>query len=277
MSLVYQSGVNFPGSLRVSTDTHLTHDRDADFDCLPVLSQIETDRFCEGCGYNLRMQGVRRNPRLEILVVRCPECNRYHPVAPAGTLRQIWWQRFAGLLMVGYALLLLSVIVGFGLVEFGITVGTIEMLGAHTWDPVTGQSHALPLYQRPDDPDYAFVLSMAAIGSLLTGYVAVALATIACHHWPRWGYAVFAAAIPLTVTAVIWALLMLEVDDMMSAVPRFYAALLASLQIVGGLLAVRTGRPVARGVIRLLLPPNLRTYMAFLWSADNLQPPQRQP
>ena len=43
----------------------------------------------------------------------------------------------------------------------------------------------LRLYERPDDPEYSFVMGMASVGSLLIGYVGVGLATLLCHHWRR--------------------------------------------------------------------------------------------
>ena len=57
-----------------------------DFYDLPRLLHFEVDRFCEGCGYNLRGQVVRREPGTKILLARCPECGCFHPAADAGTV-----------------------------------------------------------------------------------------------------------------------------------------------------------------------------------------------
>lgn len=260
----------------MTVEPHTLHEPDQDFDRLPVLSQLETDRFCENCGYNLRMQGVRRDPRLAILVVRCPECSRYHPVAAAGTLRQIWWQRLATLFILTYALFLLGLMAGFGSTELAIMIGTTEELNRRGWSPQGGQ-YATRLYQRPHDPDYLTLMALATAGSLATGYVAVALAVTFCHHWYRWGYMALAAALPLLVAAILW--LILEYDGPASirifAYP--YITWLTGWNMIGGLLASRTGRPLARALARLLLPPGLRAYLSCLWSADGLQPPPRPP
>lgn len=48
------------------------------FEDWPEISRVETDRFCFRCGYNLHQQSVRRDPRTEVLVSRCPECGTFH-------------------------------------------------------------------------------------------------------------------------------------------------------------------------------------------------------
>jgi len=51
----------------------------------PVIGHVQTDTFCEGCGYNLHTQAVVREARLGILICRCPECGAACKAAdPAG-------------------------------------------------------------------------------------------------------------------------------------------------------------------------------------------------
>ena len=38
------------------------------------IASVELDRFCVGCGYNLRTLAVFADPRTEIPIVRCTEC-----------------------------------------------------------------------------------------------------------------------------------------------------------------------------------------------------------
>jgi hypothetical protein len=254
-------------------EPHLLDEVAADFDRLPVLSQIETDRFCEGCGYNLRMQGVRRDPRLNILVVRCPECSRFHPVSTAGTTRQVWWQRLISLVIVSYAVVLASLVLGLGAAQVGIALGSLDELAHRSYSP-RGYQYGIPLYERPHDPEYLLLMVLASAGSLAVGYLAVALATVLCHHWRRWGYILHATVFPLAVAATLGVILHpapARIRDF--AYP--YCAWFVGLQLLGGVLAVSTGRPVARGLARLLLPPGWRANLAPLWSADGLEPPRK--
>jgi hypothetical protein len=56
--------------------------------------QLETDHFCD-CGYNLHGQLVTRDERLKFMIVRCPECGRFHPAGHGVAARSLWLGRFA--------------------------------------------------------------------------------------------------------------------------------------------------------------------------------------
>lgn len=47
--------------------------------------------------------------------------------------------------------------------------------------------------------------------------------------------------------------------------------------LAGGLLGVGPGRPPARGIVTLLLPPRLRQALVFLWLVDRKPPPGAAP
>ena len=68
---------------------------DVPFERLPVIAHIETDRFCQRCSYNMRTQAVRRDPRTELLLARCPECGRFDSVRDHVTATKAWVQRLA--------------------------------------------------------------------------------------------------------------------------------------------------------------------------------------
>lgn len=235
---------------------------DLAFERLPILSQLENDRFCEGCGYNLRMQGVRRDPRLDILLVRCPECGRYHPVSIAGTTRQVWVQRLVGILMLAYILLMLSLIAGLICLEVFITAITLEE--AH-------DAYGRQPYGGLIGSEYDLIVNLGFCASLLAGFVGVALATILFHHWNRLAYLIYAAVTPVPAVLVVWFMLMNAPPSLSLGSPLI--SLFAGLEVLGGLVGILAGRPVARLLTRVLVPPGLRSYLAFLWSVDGLEPP----
>lgn len=260
-------------------ETAFAHPSDLTFERLPVLSQIENDRFCD-CGYNLRMQGVRRDPRLDLLLVRCPECNRFHPVALAGTPFQVWVQRLCRVLLFGYACTVVSVLLGLGAAQVGITVASVDELSRRSWSRVTMSNGGfnyvetgLAIYQQPDHEDYRLIMGFTIAGSLATGYAGVALAAVCCHHWRRWGYVALAAVLPLLVAVIVWCMLVYAPQRLDFADP--YVGLFAGIQFAGGLLAVLTARPLTRLTLRLFLPNRLLAYVAFLWTADGLPAPMR--
>jgi hypothetical protein len=82
------------------------------FEDLAPVAFVEIDRYCEACGYNLRTQAVRRDPRTQVLLTRCPECGRHHPAADGTTAARAWVRRFSPLLLCGWVLLVLGGVVG---------------------------------------------------------------------------------------------------------------------------------------------------------------------
>ena len=99
-------------------------------------------------------------------------------------------------------------------------------------------------------------MSMATVGSLLTGYVAVALAALRISPLAPMGICHFRRRRPAGCRRRHWVILMFA-PPRITVFAHRYVALLTGLQVVGGLLAVRTGRPLARSLIRLFLPASL--------------------
>lgn len=83
------------------------------------VAVIETDLFCEACGFNLYTQRVTRDERLGLLVVQCPECGAHQSAHLRVTAGQKWLQRLGllGLLM------WLGVVVGLLIGTFFFFVG----------------------------------------------------------------------------------------------------------------------------------------------------------
>src|SRR6478672_8387076 len=42
------------------------------------IGRVEGDMFCSGCQYNLHGLNVTLDERLQLPIVRCPECGKFH-------------------------------------------------------------------------------------------------------------------------------------------------------------------------------------------------------
>ncbi len=182
------------------------------FGSLPLVAEIETDRFCDECGYNLRTQAVRRDTQTGLLLARCPECGRYHAANQETSASRPWLRRLATMLLSWWVL-------------------------------------------------------------FLAGYVGIATLAVACSHWRRRWYYVAAITIAVVPTGFIIVLLLLYEDGRgpQWAYPFLYGLLV--VQVLGGAFGALVGRPVARGLVRMFLPPRARQALAFLWTADGKIPP----
>ena len=102
----------------------------------PVL---ETDVFCQTCGYNLRSQPVTRDDRLGIFICRCPECGRFHAAGTGVTAASLWTARIATSLLVIWVLVVLSalfwIVIGLG----AIAVGHTETFSYRRLETLDGQ------------------------------------------------------------------------------------------------------------------------------------------
>ena len=81
-------------------------------DALTPIAVIETDAFCEDCGFNLRTQKVWRDERLAISVCRCPECGRHHAAGMRTTAGSAWARRAALGGLVVWLIVQLAFVVG---------------------------------------------------------------------------------------------------------------------------------------------------------------------
>lgn len=105
-----------------------------------ALGVIETDAFCEGCGFNLHTQHVWRDDRLGIAVCRCPECGKHHAAGMRSTSTAAWARRLALVGLLIYVLIALSFVVGSFFLFFGIDVAAMEMATQTRVETVDGKA-----------------------------------------------------------------------------------------------------------------------------------------
>lgn len=270
-------------------------------------AQLETDLFCEHCGYNLHGQGVIRDERLGIMVCRCPECGRFHPAAYRTTAPSLWLGRLASGLLLLWILIILAAFFFAGLGFGALQMIHIDMftdrkmiatdgrelewsrVGNATRIVYAGTTQPAGIYKQlrvpraprpinPNEPIYynrgtrndliLLTLFSAAIG--LPGGVFVA---VLFWHWRPQNY-VWMALVPFISAAFVVGILFFEEDYELI---RFWgtqrALFWASIQALFVGAGILVGRPFARLLVRMFIPPRPRQYLAFLWKADGKVPP----
>ncbi len=248
----------------------------------PIVAYVEVDRYCPKCAYNLRTQPVRRDGPTELLVARCPECGSFDAVANARTATKPWLSRLAMLGLLIWVLILLSSIFGLSLGQGAVTLATIE--GFTTWQlvqvpsPMAGGTR--PSHERVIKADYLTrkykrIIGLAGFGSFALAFLLVAMLVVACHHWPRAVFACFAVIQTFVVSAFVWEIWKYDQPSLFGWAQKYIIGF-AIVRLIGALLAVWAGRPLARLTIRIFLPPRIRSTLAFLWLADGLEPPRKK-
>ena len=281
-------------------------DRTFRFEDLDPIAYVETDRYCAGCGYNLRTQAIRREPRTRVLLARCPECGCYQPAGDATTAARLWLRRLAPLFLLGWVAVVLGSAFGLLCALGGISYGTLEELT--TWrrpaapvtqpatlpglswvttqpgGPVTltisggTRSITLPSQSkyvrqvRADDPLDALFVTLVIAASFAVAFVAALATLVVFHHWSRWVYVLAILAGPLAV-AVIVAMVWRDEAPHLFSWGLGYIGYHVLAQVVGGLTGVAFGRPTARGLVRAFVPPSWRAPLAYLWLVDGKKPP----
>jgi hypothetical protein len=238
------------------------------FETWPEISRLEVDRFCFACGYNLHHQTVRREPRTEVLMCRCPECGTFHPVAVPASSWQNWMQRFKGLFMVAWMGIVLSI---------GFTAGVLHGVAVYfTLDEFTGYYDQMArqfIYELK--PFYWERRGMWWLVCLISGsssfglaMVGTMLALIFMPHWSKRAQAAIVivwAVLPALIAAfVFWA----ETGGANSA-PRWdlmawgapYILTYVCCYLAGGVLALLIGRGLVRLLIRITVPPRWRVHL----------------
>jgi len=276
----------------------------AEFDGRPAVAYVEIDRFCDGCGYNLRTQPVRREAHTGLLLCRCPECGAFQPARDAVTAGRLWLARLGTLALCGWVLAICGAFVGLGAAQVGLSYFPLDELTTYRLIPFppaasasTGTSPAsrpvstvtvqvgrivfsgpdgsTSTYRRvprePREHDTAFLALLWSLSGAL-GFVLATLLAVCLYHWRRWGY-----VIPVLVVSGGGGALTLYIWNYnypyLTAWALPYVSGQAALCLAGGLLGVLFGRALARLLLTLILPPRLRQALAFLWRVDGRPPP----
>ncbi|MEM6560751.1 MAG: hypothetical protein AAF656_04050 [Planctomycetota bacterium] len=90
------------------------------------IAQVETDVFCNDCGFNLHTQRVWQDDRLGIFVCRCPECGSHHPAGQAISATRPWLRRVGMLMLAGWVGFVVVAVLGILLVSFTLHVANYE-------------------------------------------------------------------------------------------------------------------------------------------------------
>lgn len=249
---------------------------------LPPVAYIETDRYCDYCGYNLRTQPVVREPHTQFLVARCPECGRFHSASEHSSAGRLWLRRLATLLLFLWIIVVAHAGAGVLLAQGAWGMLTLEELTHYRRVPLTTNPTAKTQrysYTREVDPEvpYFGLFMMLILGaSGATAGLGGLLAVVIFHHWRRWVCILLALIFPPLVAAVVAAAWRADVPQLFDwSLP--YLGAHASVQILGGLLGVVFGRPLARVIVRVVLPPRVRPALSFLWLVDGKPMPAGSP
>ena len=119
--------------------------------------------------------------------------------------------------------------------------------------------------------DYAFVAFMHGL-SLVAGFVLALLAVVVLHHWPRWTFLIPVLLVPISAGLIVWLIWRAEAPHLLDW-GTVYILTQAAAHLAGGLAGILFGRPLARLIVTLALPPRPRQVLAFLWLVDGKEPP----
>ena len=239
----------------------------------PVVGQVQTDTFCEGCGYNLVTQSVIRDERLGILVCRCPECGRYAAAGRTTSADRVWLNRLGTVTLAGWVFFLLGVfafcalflgMLAYGQAEEGVEyTATGSTSYRYYYVPRNFASADEETLSRHRTAQFLF-FAATGILCLLTGTL---FSTFFWHvRGALRGLALLPAMIGIGLAMFIWVQ-----DPSMRGVAGWGATRMSLFFLYaafGTMVGVFTGRSIARGVLKILVPPRARQHLAFLWITD---------
>jgi hypothetical protein len=244
-----------------------------------AVSLVETDAFCE-CGYNLHGQKVWRDPDLELLVCRCPECGRHAAAGRFTGIHSVWLHRFSLWLIFSWVVFLLALF-AFLIPMMGVWPN-LDMERSVTIQPVPGQGANPTMYEwtmardqwryRRSNEEVVVAMVFATLNGLVLGGVA----SVFLWHLRRKRAFLFAVA-PLVVMGVVyWGWMNMSSWPVTPEVHWHVVKHVAGYGVWQALCVVAGvvwGRAAARGVLRLLLPDRLLQHLAFMWYRDGKEPP----
>lgn len=246
----------------------------AAYEAQPVVAQVEGDRFCVGCGYNLRQQPVRIEPETESAMIRCPECGRFASAHESVAASHRWLHRMAGPAVVVWGLGLLAGLFAAGFALFLDLIIMYDTLLNYDYNA----SSYRQIFAAPATTDewlgYGIMVAVAGGLGLLVG-----LAVAVClPHWNRIASLASAVIWPAAAYACFYGIM--RVDPGSVAQGDVDALLIWMVPVIVaaigcGIAMACVGRVVGRALVRVLLPGKLRTPMGYLWLVDGKTPPTK--
>lgn len=238
------------------------------------LSRVQTDMFCNNCGASLHNHPVWRTDDAGLLAVRCERCRTISSANEALPYRRVWRQRLGTALMIVWMALLAGLLAIIIAIAFAIQIETPR----HRW--VNPSRAGQPRHSRTGRDrtlDWAGTkkeLVWAVPASLLVAFCGGCLLACVVYHWRLRWHVLAAVAVPAVAALFSW----LEHSGTWYRTWRGSGGMqviygIMALQMLGGILGAALGRPVARGVIRVLLPNRSRRFFAFLWRRDRKEMP----
>ena len=279
------------------------------------VSVMYGDRLCTTCHYNLIGQPVLREGHYNLLVVRCPECATMASLQEYPQLGR-WANRWAIFLSVIWIIFLLAFAAGGLGMTIGMSGGFTEQAVSHFENELENHWEAWHLraypgitinnrWWSPDDYEEWARLHPPSTMLVELGGAKMMLARpeLLLYMFPMFAAGVmgilWSVALVhrrrLTMLAMSIGLLMLvgtvfgsiwwqivefpanSFDDiawMELGMPLMATELLACWGLFT--IALLLGRNVARGLVRVMLPPGLRKPLSVLWLTDGLTPPLMQ-
>lgn len=244
--------------------------------CRAPLACVELDRFCEGCGYNLRTLPVYRDEQTGIPLVRCTECGRYEPANDGSTVSRPWLGRAISILLACWIVTILSAIFWLGVAEGAICYATLDELTIHAGSTtqrigstiIRSWTTSGPLEVKTDFEMYRTFVAFVLGSSLAVAFFVGAFMVVICPHWPRIAYASLLTTMPLVACGIVAFGWYQEAPHLLDwSLP--YIASHAGAQLLGGFLGIALGRAAARLTVRIFLPPSVRPRFAYLWLVDH--------
>jgi len=276
------------------------------------VSTITGDRACATCGFNLLGQPIVREEKYGLFIARCPECSTVAALQEYPSMGR--WARRIGALAAALWLLIViagsfamgGALLGFTMLSVGL--GT-EALGSEIEAAYRRHVDAQTATNNPNmgyyggvteqwwnQADKAALLAQsggvpAALRRLSVALPVIAgpafgfgcVIAVAMMHRRGWRLAL-AATVPWVI-ATSFVLMALLADPTNVGVVwsgdlarRILSPYLAPISLatawLGLVVGSQVGRPIARWLARLMLPPRLVTPLSSLWLCDGKRPPR---
>ncbi len=270
------------------------------------VSALVADRACSRCAFNLIGQTIVREPRYDLLIVRCPECGTVAALHEYPLLGR-WANRWAAMAAGLWFLVLTAATIGISAIIFGFTVGTHHLTSQTVAQRIATayESHLRATNPQSQttgwwniDQQWWATFDKATLtadgimramdwrGFAIWIVAFLVLVPLSCV-WSvllahRRGPSLLATYLTMPAIAAIFMGLSrvgtqwspnasdLAINEVMPVVLPLCLAFSMIPLAVGALI----GRPLARLLLTLWLPPRLRVPLSFLWLCDGKTPPK---